>query len=135
MKKEITVEAKTENLQKVLEFVDSGLEEAGCGMKTQIQVDLSLEEMYVNVAHYAYAPGSGTATVRFESGEGKIKITLIDSGMPYDPLKHIDPDISLPAEDREIGGLGIFLVKKNMDNLSYEYKDGKNIFTMEKAIG
>ena len=135
MKKEITVEAKTENLQKVLEFVDSGLEEAGCGMKTQIQVDLSLEEMYVNVAHYAYAPGSGTATVRFESGEGKIKITLIDSGMPYDPLKHIDPDISLSAEDREIGGLGIFLVKKNMDNLSYEYKDGKNIFTMEKAIG
>ena len=135
MKKEITVEAKTENLQKVLEFVDSGLEEAGCGMKTQIQVDLSLEEMYVNVAHYAYAPGSGTATVRFESGEGKIKITLIDSGMPYDPLKHIDPVISLPAEDREIGGLGIFLVKKNMDNLSYEYKDGKNIFTMEKAIG
>lgn len=135
MKKEITVEAKTENLQKVLEFVDSGLEEAGCGMKTQIQVDLSLEEMYVNVANYAYAPGEGTATIRFESGEGRVKITLIDSGMPYDPLKHIDPDISLPAEEREIGGLGIFLVKKNMDNLSYEYKEGKNIFTMEKAIG
>ena len=134
MQKEITVEAKVENLQKVLEFVDSGLEAAGCGMKVQIQVDVALEEMYVNIANYAYAPGTGTATIAFESGEKRIKITLKDSGTPYDPLAHEDPDITLSAEEREIGGLGIFLVKKNMDAVSYEYRDGKNIFVMEKEL-
>ena len=134
--KELTVEAKVENLDEVIEFVDSQLEIYDCPMKIQTQIDIAVEELFVNIAHYAYKPETGSATLRVEVQEVPLSviITFIDSGIPYDPLAKPDPDITLSAEEREIGGLGIYMVKKSMDNISYEYKDGKNILTIQKNL-
>jgi anti-sigma regulatory factor (Ser/Thr protein kinase) len=132
--KKLTVEALKENLDTVIDFVNGFLEEAGCTMKFQMQVDLCVEEMFVNIASYAYGSGKGDAEIDISQTGEEISITLIDSGKPYNPLEKEDPDVSLSALDREIGGLGIFLVKKTMDSVSYEYTDGKNIFTMAKKM-
>ncbi len=127
--------ARLERLDDVLAFVDGILEELGCPMKIQMQMDVAVEELYVNIARYAYAPGTGPTTIRVESKEGPvISITFISRGVPFDPLAKPDPDITLPAEERQIGGLGIFMVKKSMDDLHYEYRDGKNVLTMTKLI-
>lgn len=133
---ELEIEATSENLQKVIDFVDSLLDSVDCPMKSKMQLDLAVEEIFVNIANYAYAPGRGNATVRVEvSGDPiTVSIVFIDSGIPYDPLKKDDPDITLSAEDRQIGGLGIFMTKKVMDDISYEYKDGRNILTLKKTI-
>ncbi len=138
-KKLITLEAKTEKLAEITGIMDEMLEEADCDMKTQLTLDMALEEMFVNVAHYAYLESGlpeekQTMDVEFEVENGKITITITDSGKPFDPLKKPDPDITLSAEERQIGGLGIYMVKQSMDNVSYEYKDGKNIFMMDKAL-
>lgn len=105
-------------------------------MKSKMQLDLAVEEIFVNIAKYAYAPGFGKATVRVEvSGDPvTVCITFIDRGIPYDPLKKVDPDVTLSADEREIGGLGIFMTKKVMDDISYEYKNGQNILTLKKTI-
>jgi sigma-B regulation protein RsbU (phosphoserine phosphatase) len=132
--KKITVDATTENLQQVLSFVDAELEAADCPMKTQMQIDVAVEELFVNIANYAYAPGSGTAVIGVDVQDGVAKITFADSGIPYDPLKKEDPDVQLPAEEREIGGLGILIVKKTMDDLFYEYRDGQNLLTICKKL-
>ena len=133
---EITVDAKVENLDNVLSFINERLDKLGCPRAVKMQIDVSAEELFVNVAHYAYAPGTGTATVRFEYKEdpGRAVITLIDGGKPYDPLAKPDPDVTLSAEERPIGGLGIYMVKKSSDRMEYEYKDGKNVLTFEKNI-
>lgn len=133
---EFDIEARNENLDAVLQFVDEQLEEAGCSMKTQMQIDLAVEEIFVNIANYAYDPEIGPATVRVEvEPDGSaVSITFIDHGVPYDPLAKADPDVSLSAEDRKIGGLGIFLVKKSMDDIKYEYVNGSNILTMKKSL-
>ena len=134
--KELTVEATIENVPKVMEFVDEQLEQFDCPMKTQMQVDVAVEELFSNIARYAYNPGIGSATMRVEVAEGPLAvvITFIDNGIPYDPLAKADPDITLPAEEREIGGLGIYMVKKAMDEISYEYKDGQNILRIKKNV-
>ena len=133
---ELTLEATVENLDRVLQFVNEELEKAECPMKAQMQVDVAVEELFVNIANYAYKPGTGPVTVRFELADDprRASITLIDGGMPYDPLAKPDPDVTLSAEDRPIGGLGIYMVKKSMDDIHYEYKDGKNILTIVKNI-
>ena len=133
---EIEVEAVKENLEKVMAFVDSHLEEAGCPMKPQLQIDVAVEEIFVNIASYAYHPEKGNAVVRVEFAEDPItvSITFIDHGVPYDPLAKEDPDVTLSAEERAIGGLGIFLVKQTMDDVVYEYKDGSNILTLIKKF-
>ena len=132
---EITLEARIESLNQVLGFVDEQLELMGCGMKTQIQIDVAVEEMYVNVASYAYGDSVGMVTIRMEeSAPGTVSITLIDGGVPYNPLEKPDPDVTLPADQRGIGGLGIFMVKKSMDDMLYEYRDGKNILTLVKKL-
>ena len=133
---ELTVEASTENLSKVTAFIDELLEQADCPMKTQLQIDLAIEEIFVNIAHYAYAPEKGDATVCVELTEKprSTRITFIDRGKPYDPLAAADPDVSAPAADRRIGGLGVFLVKKTMDDVQYAYRDGQNILTIRKAL-
>ena len=130
----LTIDALNENLNTVMEFVDEQLELNGCSMKAQMQIELALEEMFVNIANYAYEGKPGKADIIFSCNDGVAEITLSDSGKPYDPLKKADPDITLSAEERKIGGLGIFLVKKNMDSVTYKYEDGKNIFTMSKRI-
>ncbi|MBR3743368.1 MAG: SpoIIE family protein phosphatase [Clostridia bacterium] len=134
---ELTLEAKVENLDQVLSFVDGHLEQLDCPPKTQMQIDVAVEELYVNIAHYAYNPSIGSATVQVEVQKDPlaVSITFIDHGVPYDPLKKPDPDVTLSAEERQIGGLGIFMVKKSMDGMEYEYKDGKNILTIHKNIG
>ncbi|MDO4815796.1 MAG: SpoIIE family protein phosphatase [Bacillota bacterium] len=134
--KELTVEATIENIETVTEFVDGQLEALGCGMKAETQINIAIDELFSNIARYAYNPDVGSATVRVEVEEDPMAviITFIDNGMPYDPLKSMDPDTNLPAEDREVGGLGIFIVKKTMDEVTYEYKDGKNILKIKKEI-
>ncbi len=135
--KELTIEADVNNLDEVLAFVDEQLEVHDCPPKTQMQLDVAVEELFVNIAHYAYNPETGNATVRVEIQENPLSvvITFIDRGVPYDPLAKDDPDVTLSAEDREIGGLGIYLVKKSMDAVNYEYKDGKNILAIKKNLG
>ena len=133
--KALKTEARVENLQQVLAFIDEELETADCPMKQQMQVEIAVEEIYVNIASYAYAPGTGTAEIRIETREepkGAV-ITFIDSGRPYNPLEREDPDITLSAEEREAGGLGVFLVKKNMDEVRYDGRDGQNILTITKT--
>ena len=131
---ELTVAATTENLAAVTEFIDAQLEQADCPMKAQMQIDMAVEEIFVNIAHYAYAPDTGDATVRVELSEEPraVRITFLDRGTPYDPLRKEDPDVTASAEERKIGGLGIYLVKKTMDDVQYLYRDGQNILTIQK---
>ncbi len=133
---ELTLEAKVENLDEVLAFVDKILEELDCSPKAQMQIDVSVEELFVNIANYAYAPGTGPATIRVtkQNDPAGVAITFIDSGVPYNPLAKKDPDITLSAEERQIGGLGIYMAKKSMDSIEYEYTDGQNILRIKKAI-
>ena len=134
--KELKIEATPQNLDSVIQFVDEQLEEYGCGMKQQMAIDLAVEELFVNIAHYAYNPDTGYASVLVDVIKDplSVEITFIDNGKPYDPLAKSDPDTSLSVEDRPIGGMGIFIVKKSMDLVNYEYKDGKNILTIKKNI-
>ena len=133
---ELCVEAAVENLDTVLEFVDNILDESGCSPKAKMQLDIAVEELFVNIAHYAYSPEVGNATVRVETRAEPLQviITFIDHGVPYDPLAKPDPDVTLSAEDRPIGGLGIYLVKKSMDLVRYTYQDGKNILSIQKNL-
>lgn len=134
--KELTIDATIDNVAAVTRFVDEQLEQLDCPMKTQMQVDIAIDELFGNIANYAYNPEIGAATVRVEVTENPLAvvITFIDNGVPYDPLAKADPDVTLSAEEREIGGLGIYMVKKTMDDVSYEYRDGKNILRIKKNI-
>ena len=134
--KELTVAATVENIETVTNFVNEQLEALDCPMKAQMQIDIAIDELFGNIAHYAYNPEIGKATVRVEVVEDPLSvvITFIDNGVPYDPLAKDDPDITLSAEERGIGGLGIFMVKKTMDEIAYEYKDGHNILKIKKNL-
>ena len=134
--KELTVNATVENIEIVTDFVNEQLEELLCPMKAQMQIDIAIDELFGNIANYAYDPEVGPATVRVEVVDTPLSvvITFIDHGVPYDPLKQEDPDTTRAAEEREIGGLGIYIVKKSMDEISYEYKDGQNILRIRKNI-
>ena len=132
--KELAIEAKTENLEAVLEFVSAELELAKCSMKLQTQIAIAVEEIFVNIAHYAYGSESGGAVVRVAAVGDELVIEFEDSGKPYDPLNKADPDVTAGVEEREIGGLGIFMVKKIMDTVEYGYKDGKNILKITKSF-
>lgn len=134
--KTLTVPATLDQLDAVLDFINGELEAADCPMKTQMQIDIAVEEIYVNIAHYAYNPKIGEATIRCAVEQNPLSITIqfLDDGVPYNPLEKADPDTSLSAEERDIGGLGIFMVKKSMDDISYQYQDGKNILTIQKGL-
>lgn len=152
-KKNLKILAVVDNLAQVLENVDAQLETENCPMKIQMQVDIAVEELFVNIANYAYAPDTGDADILIETLntcpipeeyrkglsekdlKGKwLRVTLSDSGVPFDPLQKDDPDISLSAQERRVGGLGIFMVKKSMDHMYYEYKDGKNHISIIKKL-
>lgn len=135
--KKIRVAATKENLETVTAFLDEILDEKDCPLKVRLQIDLALEEMYINIANYAYTPKTGEMELRveFDEAERELTLVLIDSGIPYDPLAKKDPDVTLSAEKRKIGGLGIYLVKKTMDSMMYERRDGRNIVTMKKKFG
>lgn len=134
--KQLTVKANVSELDQVLSFADATLEEMDCPAKTQMQIDVAIEEIFVNIAHYAYPSGEGEAEITIEADKEAKSVSILfeDQGTPYDPLKNEDPDITLSADERPIGGLGIFMVKKSMDDVSYEYKDGKNRLTIKKSF-
>lgn len=134
--KELRVDATVENIEKVTAFVDEQLEQLNCPLKAQMQIDIAIDELFGNIAHYAYSPKTGPATVHIDVLEDPLSVvvTFIDNGKAYDPLARKDPDVGLTAEEREIGGLGIYMVKKSMDEISYEYKDGQNILRIKKKI-
>ncbi len=133
---ELRIKAIKENLDEVLMFIDGELEKLDCSMKVQMQIDLSVEEIFINIASYAYFPDTGMAFISFESENGgsTVLISFTDTGVPYNPLEKEDPDITLTSEERQVGGLGIFLVKKNMDEVYYKYENGNNVLTMKKKI-
>ena len=133
---ELTVDALVSNLDQVLAFVDGQLETMDCSMKAQMQIDVAVEEIYVNIANYAYAPETGKAyiSVQPDPDNASVTIEFRDSGIPFDPLAKADPDVTLSAEERNIGGLGIYMVKKSMDALEYSRKDGQNIMTITKKL-
>ena len=133
---ELEIEAVAENLPVVQAFVEEHLEAADCPPRAQMQIGVAVEEIFINIANYAYAPDKGKATVRVEVSEEPVTVTItfVDHGIPYDPLAKVDPDVSLSADDRPVGGLGIFMTKKLMDDVKYEYLDGQNILTLKKSV-
>ena len=134
--KEITVKAKVENIDVVINFINQGLEESGCPERLRKQIDVAVDELFSNIAQYAYGENEGDANicVGIENNPKTVVISFADQGIPYNPLEKDDPDITLSVEERPIGGLGIFLAKNIMDNISYDFKDGKNILTVKKQI-
>lgn len=130
----ITVEATVDNLQQIIDFATERLEARDCPIKASMQLELVIEEIFVNIASYAYESATGDATfcMDFAQNPDAVFLTFIDGGKPYNPLEKIDPDITLDVNEREIGGLGIFLVKKNVDEIFYERTDNKNILHMKK---
>lgn len=134
--KELTISAVVENIPKVTEFVTQQLETLNSSPKVLAQIAVAIDELFSNIARYAYNPEVGAATVRVEVLEKPlaVSVTFIDQGRPYDPLAKEDPDVTLSAEERGIGGLGIYMVKKSMDGIAYEYKDGQNILKITKNI-
>jgi len=134
--KEITVDAMIENMNTVTAFVDDFLDQIACPMKSRIQINIVIDEIFGNICHYAYKDSVGAVTVRVESGNTPkaVFLTFTDNGIPYNPLETEDPDITLSSEERKIGGLGIYLVKKNMDEMKYEYVNQQNRLWMEKRL-
>ena len=130
------MEAVRENIPRITEFVDAALEQMNCSVKTQMAIDIALDEILANICHYAYAPGTGTVEVCVDhDAENRMAVvTFRDRGVPFDPLQKEDPDTTLTAEEREIGGLGIFLVRKTMDAVEYRHEDGFNVLTIRKKI-
>ena len=131
---ELRIGALRENLPRVIAFMDEHLEGLGCPMKIQLQLDIAVEEIFVNIASYAYGSDTGDAVIRLtdlHDPEG-IAVTFIDEGVAFDPLKKADPDVTLNAEERGIGGLGIYMVRKSMDAMEYRREDFRNILTLRK---
>ena len=128
--------AQQDQLEQVQRFVEEQVEQYECPDKVKFQLAVAVEEIFVNIAHYAYHPEqAGTATIRCCVGGDPLQVTIqfLDNGKPFNPLAKEDADITLSAEERRIGGLGILMVKKSMDRMSYDYTGGKNILTIEKG--
>ena len=134
--KEITIDALIENINTVTAFVDDLLDEIDCPMKSKIQIHIVIDEIFGNICHYAYKDSVGTVTVsvKYQNTPKTICLTFTDNGIPYNPLETEDPDITLSSEERDIGGLGIYLVKRNMDEIKYEYINKQNRLWMEKKL-
>ena len=134
--KELTVAATIENIETVTDFVDAQLEELDCPMKAEMQINVAIDELYSNIVKYAYTEESGPITVKFIAKDDprRVYIRFEDEGIPYNPLTKEDPDITLSADERTIGGLGIFMVKKTMDDMKYKYENGRNILTIKKLF-
>lgn len=134
--KELIMDASIENITQAIDFVNEELRASACPERVRVQIDIAVDELLSNIAHYAYHPDAGLAIIRVEVNKEPLSVVIsfIDNGKPYDPLEKEDPDITLSMEEREIGGLGIYMVKKSMDEVSYEYKDGQNILRIKKKI-
>lgn len=136
MEKELKLAASEENMEQVLRQVEELLQQTNCDETAQMQIMMAAEELFINIAHYAYGgqPGEAVLTMGIEREPLRFRMTFRDKGIPYNPLEHEDPDITLPAQEREIGGLGIYLIKNTMDKMEYENRDGWNILSIEKRL-
>ena len=134
--KEWTFEATVERIAWLTDQVNEELEGLDCPVKAQMQIDVAIDELLANIASYAYDLDAGEVTERmdFDADTRMVSLTFIDRGVPYDPLAKPDPDVTLAVEQREVGGLGIFLVKKTMDDMTYVRRDGRNELTIRKRI-
>ena len=134
MIRKIEVPAIVSELDAVQTFTKKILQEARFSEKSIKQVAVAVEEVFVNIAHYAYTPGTGEAAVQIEINKKpeQAVITFTDRGKPFNPMAKAEPDVSLPAKDRGVGGLGIFMARRLMDDMSYEYKEGRNVLRMVK---
>ena len=132
----ITVSAKTESLESVLEFIGKILSPFGVDSSKQNRIKIAAEEIFINIASYAYPDSQGEVTVCAGIERGVFTAEFFDEGIPYNPLDKNEPDISLPPEEREIGGLGVFMVKKIMDKVDYryDYEYGRNVLTVSKIL-
>ena len=129
-------EALGKNLEPVISFLEENLESLGCPFKEEQQMCIAVEELFINIVNYAYPESAGPADVEIRELPGRvIEVILRDGGVPFNPLELKDPDITLKAEDRQIGGLGIYMVKKSMDEVTYQYENGQNILILRKKIG
>ena len=135
--KELKMIAEDENLDTAIDFINDLLDESDCDTKTRISIDIAVEEVFVNIAHYAYPPeqpGEIILQADVLSAPKAVLITFIDMGTPYDPLAHPDPDITRPIEERPVGGMGLYLVKNLMDDAKYRFSDRQNILQIMKKI-
>ena len=134
--KELVIKACRENLLTVQSFIEEQLEEYDCPMVTLTTLNIAVEEIFVNIANYAYAPQIGNAVIQVAMHDDPplAEIRFIDYGVPYNPLETPEPDTTLALNQRRIGGLGIYMVKNSMDDITYAYKDGKNILTIKKNL-
>ena len=130
----ITVPANTDYFEEVLNFAENAMRDAGLDKKTQNNINTAIEEIFVNISSYAYPSNEGKVTVFIYADQDMVIAEFHDEGTPYDPLAKADPDTTLSADEREIGGLGIFMVKKLMDEVRYEHRDGCNILTISKNV-
>lgn len=121
-------------LSSAIHFVEEELEKMDCPPSLVIKITVAVEEIFVNIAHYAYPGKDGDVRLSAKKSDDGVVIEFRDRGIPFDPLANSDPDVSLPVNERGIGGLGIFMVKKMMDRIGYTYKNGENILTLEKKI-
>ncbi|MCF0146416.1 MAG: ATP-binding protein, partial [Eubacterium sp.] len=131
--KKIIIDADVSKLPVLQDFLDKHLENKNCPMSVTMEIQIAAEEMFANIANYAYPEGGGNMEVCISFTEGKpcvMTLVFTDSGVPFDPLAKTDPDVTLSAFERQVGGLGIYMTKKSMDDLAYVYQDGQNIFTM-----
>lgn len=131
---ELKIPATIDNLGQVLSFIETITEENEIAMQESMAVQIATEEVFVNIANYAYGDGEGEALIQVDITQSEIKLVFVDSGIPYNPLQKTDPDITLSMENRAIGGLGIYMIKESMDEVSYRYEDEKNILTLIKRF-
>ncbi|KZX10305.1 ATP-binding protein [Methanobrevibacter curvatus] len=134
----IVVPGKVEYLSQVQEFINSKLKYYELLPKFQMQLELVIEEIFINIVKYAHMEDSSENKIviysLFDEESSVLTIKFVDKGIPFNPLKEEDPDLNADIENRKIGGLGLFLVKKNTDELEYKYKKGKNILTFKKSL-
>jgi anti-sigma regulatory factor (Ser/Thr protein kinase) len=131
--KKLIVEACVDNLDKVVDFVNEDLEQHNCPLNLQSEIDIAVEEIFVNIANYAYKPENGNVAICISTKE-EFVISFEDTGKPYNPLERADPDFNIPVEERKPGGLGVFIVKQLIDKVTYARVDNKNVLTMAKEI-
>jgi anti-sigma regulatory factor (Ser/Thr protein kinase) len=134
--KTLELPALMDNLDEFLDFVITGIHQAISDKKNLFQIRLVCEEIIVNVIHYAYPDGEGNVAVSYDISpdQGLLTITIADRGVPFNPLEKDDPDISLPLDERPIGGLGIFMVKSIMDEVRYQRENDMNTLTLTKSF-
>ena len=132
--KERTLTAEREAIPEVIAFLDAELDALGCPRRAKMQIDIAADELYSNIANYAYDNEPGDVDISVSTDELGATVEFRDAGVPFNPLQKEDPDITLSAENRPIGGLGIFMVKKTMDSVDYRYIDGQNILTIRKSF-